>query len=411
MTDVDPALLAQPRAMRSLERLLDEGRAHALLLTGVPGSGPAAAAARIAQRVLCPNGGDDDCAACRRVARRVHPDLIWVTPEGNDLAIDQIRSVIEAVSRMPFEAGAQVVVLEHAETLSSGSGLAGNSLLKVLEEPVGRVVFVLLVERPANVQATIRSRAIEVAFAPITDERLVEALRADGIDEGTVAAATGMDLHGIARAARGDLDRARSIAAGDHDAQRRGDVLTAMFAVATGSIAPSQLANRMIARATAASDAAVAAAGVEFDAMAELMSAADRRSFEAKSNDAGREKRTSRRGRKARIHELQACLDDLASWWRDVLALHAGAEGAVANIDRIDQTRQAAEGLAGELAIAALDAIDEAGTRLHLNNADEPITVGALVAELAALAAGRIRARRTIGAQARTTTGYDLALG
>lgn len=411
MTAEDAALRAQPRAARSLERLLDDGRAHALLLSGATGSGPAAAAARIAERVLCPQGGDDSCDVCRRVARRVHPDLHWVAPEGGALAIDQIRHVVDVVSRMPFEGAAQVVVIEAADTLSSDNAEAANSLLKALEEPVGRVVFVLLARRTARVLPTIRSRAIEVAFPPIPDDLLASALVADGYDDARAAAATGLDLRGIARAARGDLQRAREIAAGDAAAQRRGEMLTAMHAVATGSAAPSRLANRIIARAGAASDAAAAAATAEFEAMMEHMSAAERRSFTARSNEHGQEKRTARRARRARIAELRACLDEIASWWRDVLALHAGAAGAVSNTDRASQAAEVAKGPGGERAVAALDAIDEAAARLELNNADEPVTTGALAAELAALAQGRIRARRTLGAPARTPAGYDVAMG
>ncbi|MCW2927985.1 MAG: polymerase subunit delta, partial [Thermoleophilia bacterium] len=357
-TPADPTLLAQPRAHRSLERLLDEGRCHALLLSGVHGSGPKAAAARIAERTLCPNGGGDGCDVCRRVARHVHPDLHWIAPEGGSLAIDQIREVVDVVSRMPFEAAAQVVVIESADTLSSDNAEAGNSLLKALEEPLGRVVFVLLAERAPRVLPTIRSRAIEVAFPPISDARLVEALEASGLDAGKVAAATGMDLASISRASRGDLARALEIANGDAAAQRRGDLLTAMHAVASGSMAPSQLANRVLGRAGAASDAAAAAATVEFEAMIERMSAAEKRTFTSKSNEQGQEKRTARRARKARIAELRACLDELAGWWRDVLAVTAGAPEAVSNIDRISQIEQAAAGPAGTRAVPALDAID-----------------------------------------------------
>lgn len=407
----DPALVAQPRALRTLEKLLDDGSCHAYLLAGIAGSGPAAAAARIAERTLCPNGGDDGCSVCRRVARHVHPDLHWIAPEGGSLAIDQIREVVDVVTRMPFEAQAQVVVIEGADTLSSDNAYAGNSLLKALEEPAGRVVFVLLAQRTERVLPTIRSRAIEVTFAAVPDTLVVEALRADGIDEATAAAATGLDLHGIARAARGDLQRAREIAAGDAAAQRRGDILTGMHAVANGSAAPSQLANRIMSRASAASNAAAAAATAEFEAMMERMSAAEKKTFGAKSNEQGMEKRTGRRARKARVAELRACLDDLASWWRDVLALHSGAPEAVSNVDRVAQTSEAAAGPGGTRAVAALDAIDEAAARLELNNADEPVTVGALAAELAALAHGRIRARRTLGAPARTPQGYDVAMG
>ncbi|MCW2956418.1 MAG: holB [Thermoleophilia bacterium] len=407
----EPALVAQPRAVRTVERLLDEAKAHALLLSGARGSGPAAAAARIAERVLCPNGGGDGCAVCTRVQRRVHPDLAWISPEGGSIAIDQVREVAETVTRMPFEASGQVIVIEHADTLSSDNAGAGNSLLKSLEEPAGRVVFVLLAERPARILPTIRSRVIEIAFPPVPDELLVTALRASGVDEAAVAASTGMDLLGIARIARGDLERAVSLATGGGDLVRRGDLLPLMHAVAMGGTAPSELANAVLAHAGAASDAATAAATAEFDVMIERMSPAEKRTFTAKSNEQGAEKRTTRRARRARVLELQACLDELAGWWRDVLALAAAAPEAVANRDRQAAIAQVAAGPGGSRAIAALDAIDEAGARLRINNADEPVTIGALVAELSGLAQGRIRARRTLGAPARTPAGYDLALG
>jgi DNA polymerase-3 subunit delta' len=407
----DPALVAQPRAQRTIERLIEHEQAHALLLSGQPGSGPVAAAQLVARKVLCPNGGDDGCSTCLRIARRVHPDLMWVVPEGNDLSKAQLDQVVETVTRMPFEGVAQVVVLERADSLSSDNAGAGNTLLTSLEEPVGRVVFVLLAAAPMRILPTIRSRCVEVSFPPVPDALLVESLRVAGIDEGTVAAATGMDLHGIARAARGDLERARSIAAGDIDAQRRGDLLVGMHAVASGTMAPSQLADRIMSRGSAASSAAAAAAGAEFDERELVMSDAERKTFNGKTNPDGREKRTARRARKARIAELKACLDELASWWRDVLVIAAGSEVAVVNLDRIEQVRAAAAGPAGTRAVAALDAIDDAATRLHFNNSDEPVTIGALTAELAALAAGRIRARRTLGAAARTPQGYDLSLG
>ncbi len=407
----DPALVAQPRAAHTVTRLLDEQRAHALLLSGEAGSGPAAAAALVARRVLCPQGGADDCETCRRVDRRVHPDLMWVVPEGNDLARAQVDLVVETVAKMPFEGVAQVVVLEHADSLSSDNASAGNALLKSLEEPEGRVVYVLLARNPARILPTIRSRCVEVVFPPVPDERIAAALRAEGIDEGSLAAATGMDLAQLARVARGDLQRARELAAGDAPAQRRGDVLAMMYAVAVGRSAPSELADRIMRRGAAASDVASAAASAEFDEQELVMSDQEKRSFNAKSNPDGREKRTARRARRARIAELQACLVELEGWWRDVLALAVGADDAVANVDRLDQLREAAASPAGSRAVAALDAIDDVATRLRVNNADEPVAVGALTAELAALAAGRIRARRTLGAPARTPQAYDLSLG
>ena len=408
---LDPALLAQPRALQTIDAIVAAGRAHAVLLAGDPGNGPLAAAARIAERVLCPNGGDDGCEVCQRVARQVHPDLIRIAPEGGSLAIDQVREVLEVVSRMPFEAAAQVVIIEAADTLSSDNAAAGNSLLKALEEPVGRVVFVLVAQRPARILPTIRSRVIEVVFPPVPVAHIAAALTAEGIDAAQLAVATGLDIEGVARLARGDLQRARSIATGGVAAARRAALLPVLEQVADGRSTPATLAQAVLDQAGAVSDATAAAAEAEFARMLERMSAAEQRSFQSKSNEQGIEKRTNRRARRARVAELRACLDELAGWWRDVLALHAGAPETVSNVDRLERLTQVAQGPGGARAVAALDAIDEADARLLLNNADEPVTIAALAAELAALAAGRIRARRTIGAPSRTATGYDLALG
>ncbi|MBC7461236.1 MAG: hypothetical protein H7287_07730, partial [Thermoleophilia bacterium] len=250
---LDAALVAQPRALKVIDAIIDAGRAHAVLLAGDPGNGPLAAAARIAERVLCPSGGGDDCDICGRVARRVHPDVIHVAPEGGSLAIDQIREVLDTVSRMPFEAAAQVVIIEDADTLSSDNAAAGNSLLKALEEPAGRVVFVLIARRPARILPTIRSRVIEVVFPPVSNAGLVAALTAEGIDAAQLAATTGLDLEGVARMARGNLQRARELATGGAASHRRGVLQPVLEAVATGSAAPSTLANAILDRANAVS--------------------------------------------------------------------------------------------------------------------------------------------------------------
>ncbi|MCW2949876.1 MAG: polymerase subunit delta [Thermoleophilia bacterium] len=408
---LDAALVAQPRALHMIDALVDAKRVHAVLLTGDPENGPLAAAARIAERVICPSGGGDGCDVCLRVARGVHPDVARVTSEGGSLAIDQVREVLEVVSRMPFEAAAQVVIIEDADTLSSDNAAAGNSLLKALEEPAGRVVFVLVARRPARMLPTIRSRVIEVVFPSVSHAGIVAALVAEGVDEGQLAARTGLGIEAVARLARGDVQRARELADGGPAAVRRGVLLPALEAVVGGAAQPQVLAAAMLDRATAVSDAAAAAATEEFARVLERMSVAEQRSFQSKSNDQGIEKRTARRARRARIAELRACLEEVAVWWRDVLVVHSGAGETVVNVDRLERLTSAATGPAGARAVPALDAIDEAETRLLFNNADEPVTIAALAAELAALAGGRVRARRTIGAPARTATGYDLALG
>jgi DNA polymerase-3 subunit delta' len=406
-----PELVAQPRAMRTIDRLIDAGRAHAVLLAGEPENGPRAAAMHIAERVIAPATSANMDAVRQRVRRLVHPDVTWIAPEGGSISIESVREVLDVVTRMPFEAAAQVIVIDDADTLSSDNAAAGNSLLKALEEPAGRVVFVLIARRPARVLPTIRSRVIEVVFPAIPDDVLREGLAAAGIDDTTTYAATGLELGTVIRIARGDLARARSLATGSDAHQRRTELLPLLEQVVSGQAVPSALANAISARADAAGAVAAEAAAAEFAIILERMSAAEQRSFQAKSNDQGIEKRTNRRARRARMAELRACLQDLAGWWRDVLALSVGAGGSVTNVDRLPQLEAAAASAAKDRAVAAIDAVDEAEVRLMTNNADEPVTIGALTAELASLAAGRIRARRSLGAPARTPAGYDLALG
>lgn len=408
---IPPALAAQPRAVHALGRLLAHGHAHAILLSGMPGSGPLQAAAWIAESTLCPQGGGDGCSTCQRVRRRVHPDLLWVRPEGASIGIDQVRSIVERVSMRPFEAAAQTIVLEDADSLASDNADAGNALLKALEEPAGPTVFVLLARRPARLLPTIRSRVIEVPFPAISPARLAEALRAEGHDDASSLAACGLDLSGAGRAARGDLLRAAELVTGGAAAVRRASMLGAAAQLATGRVHPGEVAGRILASASTADEIAAGAATAEFEALLERMSKDEARSFKAKSNKQGMDERIKRRARRARVAELAACLAELAGFWRDLLAVAAGAPEAIDGADRLADLERAAAGPAGQRAVAALDAIDEADARLRLNNADEQVTIAALCAELAALAEGRMRARRTMGAPARTATGYDLSFG
>lgn len=410
---IPPALATQPRALRTLSSALDRRRAHAFLLSGSYGAGTIDAALWIARRVLCPAGGNDGCESCGRIDRRVHPDLHWVVPEGQQVTIEQLRGsgggsssggvlaggLIGHLTRTPFEAAAQVAVIEDAHTLGATNAEAANSILKVLEEPPGDVVFVLLAETAGPVLATIRSRVIEVRFPPVSDHAMLEYLTSIG--------APGQE--GIARLARGDLARARDLVAGGPHRQRYELVSGAVLALCRGEASPEAVAAALVERVTAAGDAATEAANAEFDLLAERMPPKDAARFAKSKEPDGREPRTRRRARRAFSLELRAVLADMAATYRDLAAVSVGADATVSCVDRLPELQALRASAAAVNAVAALDAIEEIPGRIT-TNVDLALAMSAVCAELASLAEGRMRSRRTIGAPSRTATGYEVSV-
>ena len=103
------------------------------------------------------------CAACTRIQRGVHPDVVVVEPgDTGAIRIDQIRDVVERSAYRPFEGRRRVVVIDEADAMMAS---AQNALLKTLEEPPSLSVFVLVTTRPDVLLATVRSRCIRLVFA------------------------------------------------------------------------------------------------------------------------------------------------------------------------------------------------------------------------------------------------------
>ena len=103
------------------------------------------------------------CAACRRIARRVHPDVLVVEPgESGSIKVDQVREIVERTAFRPFEGRRRVVIVDEADRLVPA---AQNALLKTLEEPSPSSLFVLVTSRPNVLLPTVRSRCIQLRFA------------------------------------------------------------------------------------------------------------------------------------------------------------------------------------------------------------------------------------------------------
>ena len=166
----------------ALDLLLDTARRgelhHAVILHGPDRDLQRIASVRLAQTLNCVNGKTgDDCAACQRIQRHIHPDVhfIEVTGDRKMISVEQIREILSGSALRPFEGRTKVFIIDPADGLTAGGS---NALLKTLEEPTRDTTFLLLTRSPDLLLPTIRSRSQSLYLggeAP-RDAKLAEAI-------------------------------------------------------------------------------------------------------------------------------------------------------------------------------------------------------------------------------------------
>src|SRR5262249_59594887 len=113
---------------------------HAWLFTGPAGSGRSVAARAFAAALQCENGGCGTCTACHTTLAGTHADVRFVVPEGLTIGVGEMRALVLRAQTAPTLGRWQVLLVEDADRLT---GQAGNALLKALEGPPPRTVFLL----------------------------------------------------------------------------------------------------------------------------------------------------------------------------------------------------------------------------------------------------------------------------
>ncbi|MER3455680.1 MAG: DNA polymerase III subunit delta' [candidate division GAL15 bacterium] len=205
-------VLDQHHAIGLLRSALRSGRVHhAYLFAGPAGTGRSETAAAFAQALQCERYHEDSCAVCepcRKVSGGVHPDVRWVRPlEGKTaIGIDQVREVRREAAYGPHEGRWKVFVFCPADSMLAE---AQNSLLKVLEEPPERVVFVLIVESAHALLPTVVSRCQMVRFNLVPISQIEHALRVQlGVEPARARVLAALSAGRAARAAGWSKDPA-----------------------------------------------------------------------------------------------------------------------------------------------------------------------------------------------------------
>lgn len=147
--------------IKNLELAIDQGRvSHAYLFVGPKDSEKFNTALELAGRLLCENGKCNNCRSCHLFAKQLHPDTLILNGI-ESIKIEETRRIKEFASLKPYQASKKIIIINKIERLTKE---AANSILKILEEPEERTVFILTATNRADVLETILSRCQIVPF-------------------------------------------------------------------------------------------------------------------------------------------------------------------------------------------------------------------------------------------------------
>ncbi|MBA4863855.1 DNA polymerase III subunit delta' [Streptomyces sp. PSKA54] len=330
---------------------------HAWLFTGPPGSGRSTAARAFAAALQCVSpdralGGAPGCGfcdGCHTALVGTHADVEIVRTDLLSIGVKETRDLVRRCQLSPAGGRWQVIVLEDADRLTEG---AGNVLLKAVEEPAPRTVWLLCAPSLEDVLPTIRSRCRHLTLRTPSVDAVADVLvRRDGIEPDVAAAA--------ARATQGHIGRARRLATDERARERRAAVLKVPLRV--GDIGGCLKAAQELIDA-AAEDARQVAEEVDVKETEDLKAALG-------AGQGGRmprgtagvmkelEDRQKRRRTRTQRDSLDLALVDLTGFYRDVLALQLGSRVALANTEVQDAVERMARSTSPESTLRRIEAI------------------------------------------------------
>ncbi|WGW11048.1 DNA polymerase III subunit delta' [Saxibacter everestensis] len=332
---------------------------HAWLFTGPPGSGRSNAARAFAAALLCGDHGESESAERATVLSGTHADVTVVATEKVTISIDEVRGLVQEAQRSPAGGKWRIIIIEDADRMAERTS---NVLLKAIEEPPARTVWLLCAPSPADVVTTIRSRCRALTLRVPPPEAVAELLvRKYGVDPGLARESS--------LAAQSHIGRARRLATDEVSRGHRDSNIRLPGAI--GSVGQAILAAGELVERSAA----------ESKALTEERSAQERaellRSLGAESGQTlppalraqvrQLEEDQKRRATRAQRDVLDRAMVDLLSLYRDVLMVQLGAGEELMNIGYTSQVHEMARTSTPNATLGRLDALATARRRLKTN--------------------------------------------
>lgn len=348
---------------------------HAWLFTGPPGSGRSSAAMAFACALICPNSGCDICNDCRSAKSGTHADVEIIRTEGLSIKIDEIRELLTRVAWAPAMGGWRVVVMEDADRLTES---AANALLKAIEEPGNRTVWLLCAPTLHDVLPTIRSRCRHLQLVTPSASDVAEVLvNRDGISPALADFA--------ARAAQGHIGRARYLAS-DETIRNRRDTIIKLPLQINDVASAFKAAETLLNLAT--QEAEIAATVRDEKESADLAQAwgkgATGRGIATGGSKAIKELEKEQKSRTTRMirDSIDGALVDIATMYRDVMFIQAGTDGELINQGYKTEIQKLAESVPVAKTVLKIELIMAARVNLS-HNAAPLLTLEALMCQLA----------------------------
>ncbi|MDQ4503855.1 DNA polymerase III subunit delta' [Sinomonas sp. ASV322] len=373
-------LVGQASVVEQLRRAAaGEGLTHAWLFTGPPGSGRSTAAKAFAAALNCEVDdvtarGCGVCAGCRAVLAESHGDVTFVRTERVTITIDEARELVAKSGDRPSTGRWRIIVVEDADRMAERTT---NVLLKAIEEPTPRTIWMLCAPSPADVLVTIRSRCrpVGLRLPPAADVAALLVER-DGADPALALQA--------ARSAQSHIGIARRLV---HDAaarERRTATVRLPLTLSTVSQAVN-LAEQLVKIATdeAASSNEERDARERARLLESLGVGADEKlppTLRAQLRQL--EEDQKRRAKRSVTDSLDRTLTDLLSFYRDVLVLQLGGAVEPVNAELAAEIAEFAASSTADVTLARMDAINTTRQRITTSNVAPLLAVEAMAVSL-----------------------------
>jgi len=358
-------LLGQPEAIEQLQRAIAskaEGVHHAWLFTGPAGSGRSLLAKSFAAALQCEQKGCGNCQQCSLALADAHPDILTLATERVTISIDEVRSLVQKSQMSSTVGDYRIVIIEDSDRMTERTS---NVLLKALEEPQEKTIWILCAPSVADLLPTIRSRARNVLLRLPSATEVAELLiKRDGIDKDLALKS--------ARQAQNHVGMARRLAGSQDARARRAETLREISSITN------------LSRAMLAAEKLLGVAKRDAEALAKERDTAEKehlmRAFGLAVDERippnlrpqfkDLEENQKRRNTRALRDGIDRIFTDAESFFRDVISLQLQANAELTNEDLIDELNLRVYGTSVDDNIAVLDAITEARKRLASNVRD-----------------------------------------